>query len=46
MNWSYAEHTAALGLSPHLLRIWRDCLQQSSNEMDWRNRFIRVPGRN
>jgi hypothetical protein len=32
MNWSgmgHAEYTAALGLSPHALRIWRDRLEQS-----------------
>ncbi|MGB6399646.1 MAG: hypothetical protein WBF73_28800 [Bradyrhizobium sp.] len=32
MNFSgmwYAEYAAALGLSPHSLRIWRDRLEQS-----------------
>jgi transposase-like protein len=40
MNWSgmgHAEYAAALGLSPHALRIWRDQLEQSGNEMDWRS---------
>lgn len=40
MNWSgmgHAEYAAALGLSPHALRIWRDRLEQSGNEMDWRS---------
>jgi transposase-like protein len=40
MNWSgmgLSEYAAALGLSPHSLRIWRDRLEQSGNEMDWRN---------
>jgi transposase-like protein len=40
MNWSgmgLAEYAAALGLSPHSLRIWRDRLEQSGNEMDWRS---------
>ena len=39
MNFSgmgHAEYAAALGLSPHSLRIWRDRLEQSGNEMDWR----------
>ena len=27
---------AALGLSSHALRIWRDRLEDSGNEMDWR----------
>jgi transposase-like protein len=39
MNFSgmgHAEYAAALGLSPHALRIWRDRLEQSGNEMDWR----------
>jgi len=40
MNWSgmgHAEYAAALGLSPHALRIWCDRLEQSGNEMDWRS---------
>ena len=40
MNWSgmgHAEYAAALGLSSHSLRIWRDRLEQSGNEMDWRS---------
>ena len=40
MNWSgmgHPEYAAALGLSPHALRIWRDRLEQSGNEMDWRS---------
>ena len=40
MNWNgmgHAEYAAALGLSPHALRIWRDRLEQSGNEMDWRS---------
>ena len=40
MNWSgmgHAEYAAALGLSPYALRIWRDRLEQSGNEMDWRS---------
>ena len=40
MNWSgmgHAEYAAALGLSPHALRIWRDRLEESGNEMDWRS---------
>jgi len=40
MNWSgmgLAEYAAALGLSPHSLRIWRDRLEQSGTEMDWRS---------
>ena len=47
MNWSgmeHAEYAAALGLSPHALRIWRDRMEQSGNEMD--PCFIRVPGLN
>src|SRR5947207_7730180 len=38
MNWSgmrHAEYAAALGLSPHALRIWRDRLEESGDEMDW-----------
>jgi len=34
MNWSgmgRAEYAAALGLSPHALRIWRDRLEESCN---------------
>jgi hypothetical protein len=40
MNWSgveHAEHAAALGLSAHALRICRDRLEESGNEMDWRS---------
>jgi transposase-like protein len=40
MNWSgmgHAEYAAALGLSPHALRIWRDRLEEFGNEMDWRS---------
>jgi transposase-like protein len=40
MNWSgmgHAEYAAALDLSPYSLRIWRDRLEQSGNEMDWRS---------
>ena len=40
MNWSgmgLAEYAAALGLSPHALRIWRDRLENSGNDMDWRS---------
>ena len=40
MNWSgmgLAEYAAALGLSPHALRIWRDRLEDSGDEMDWRS---------
>lgn len=39
MNWSgmgHAEYTAALGLSRYALRIWRDRLEESGDEMDWR----------
>lgn len=39
MNWSglgFAEYAAALGLSPHALRIWRDRLKETGDEMDWR----------
>jgi hypothetical protein len=40
MNWSgmgLAEYAGALGLSPHALRIWRDRLEDSGDEMDWRS---------
>jgi transposase-like protein len=40
MNFSgmgHAEYAAALGLSPHALRIWRDRLEDSGGEMDWRS---------
>ncbi len=40
MNWSgmgHAEYAAALGLSPHALRRWRDRLEESGSEMDWRS---------
>jgi transposase-like protein len=38
MNGSGIGHAAAaLGLSPHALRMWRDRLEESSNEMDWRS---------
>jgi hypothetical protein len=33
----HAECAAALGLSPHALRIRRDRLEESGNEMDWRS---------
>ena len=39
MNFSgigHPEYAAALGLSPHALRIWRDRLEESADEMDWR----------
>ena len=39
MNWcgmGHAEYAAALGLSPHALRIWRDRFEESGEEMDWR----------
>ena len=39
LNWSgmgLAEYAAALGLSPNALRIWRDRLEDSGDEMDWR----------
>ncbi len=32
----FVEYAAALGLSPHALRIWRDRLEDSGGEMDWR----------
>jgi len=40
MNWGgmgHAEYAAALGLSPHALRIWRDRLEESDDKMDWRS---------
>jgi transposase-like protein len=40
MNFSgmgHAEYAAALGLSRHALRIWRDRLEESGDEMDWRS---------
>ncbi len=40
MNWSgmgLAEYAGALGLSPYALRIWRDRLEDSGGEMDWRS---------
>src|SRR6266436_7892521 len=40
MNFSgmgHAECAAALGLSSHALRIWRDRLEESGDEMDWRS---------
>jgi hypothetical protein len=33
----HAEYAAALDLSPHSLRIWRDRLEQSGNAMDWQS---------
>ena len=39
-NWSgigLAEYSGALGLSPHASRIWRDRLEDSGDEMDWRS---------
>lgn len=49
MNFSgigHAEYAAALDLSPHVLRIWRDRLEDSGEEMDWRSLLHRVPGLN
>jgi hypothetical protein len=40
MNWSgmgHAEYAAALGLSPHALRKWRDRFEDSKVEMGWRS---------
>jgi transposase-like protein len=40
MNWSgmgLSEYAAALGLSPHALRIWRNRLEESNDQMDWRS---------
>ncbi|MER9184402.1 hypothetical protein [Mesorhizobium sp. M0767] len=40
MNWSgvgHAEYAAALGLSPHALRIWRNRLEESRDETDRRS---------
>jgi transposase-like protein len=40
LNWSgmgLAEYAAALGLSPHALRIWRDRLEETGDDMDWRS---------
>ena len=40
MNFSgmgHAGYATALDLSPHSLRIWRDRLEQSGNEMDWQS---------
>ncbi|MER9651851.1 transposase [Mesorhizobium sp. M0199] len=40
MNWSgmgHAEYAAALGLSPHALRIWRNRLEESGDETEWRS---------
>jgi transposase-like protein len=40
MNFSgmgHAEYAAALGLSPHALHVWRDRLEESGEEMDWRS---------
>jgi hypothetical protein len=33
----HAKHAAALGLSPHALRIWRDRLEDTGDKMDWRS---------
>ncbi len=33
----HAEYAAALGLSQHPLHIWRDRLEESGDEMDWRS---------
>jgi hypothetical protein len=44
MNFSgmgLAEYAAALGLSPHALRTWRDRLEESGNEWTGDPRFIR-----
>jgi hypothetical protein len=49
MNFSsigHAEYAAALGPSPHSVRIWRDRLEQSDNEMDCDPCFIQAPGHN
>jgi hypothetical protein len=35
----HAENAATFGLSPHSLRIWRDRLEQSGNEMNWRSQL-------
>ena len=40
MNWSgmgHAEYAAAPGLSPHALRIWRNRLEESGEEINWRS---------
>jgi transposase-like protein len=40
LNWSgmgLSEYAAALGLSLHTLRIWRDRFEESGGEMDWRS---------
>jgi transposase-like protein len=40
LNWSgmgLAEYAPALGLSPHALRIWRDRLEETGDEMGWRS---------
>ncbi|MER8782468.1 transposase [Mesorhizobium sp. M1006] len=40
MNWSgmgHAEYAAALGLSPNALRIWRDRLKESGDDVDCRS---------
>jgi len=40
MNFSgawHAEYAAALGMWPHALQCWRDRLEQSGREMDWRS---------
>ena len=42
LDWSgmgHAEYAAALGLSPLALRIWRNRLEESGEEMDWRSRL-------
>jgi hypothetical protein len=39
MNWSgmgVCEYAAALSLSPHAQRIWRDRLDEGEVEIDWR----------
>ena len=46
MNFSgmgHAEYArAALGLSPHALGIWRDRLEESGDEMDWRSLLLPI----
>ncbi len=49
MNFSgmgHAEYAAALGLSPHALRIWRDRLEDPATKWTGEACFIRVPGLN
>jgi hypothetical protein len=38
LEWhGHAEYAAAFGFPPQALRIWRDRLEASGNEMDWRS---------